>query len=581
MQTLPCELNTEDSGAELTFNKRNRVRSGIKWDDIAQLNPTLRIVETQKTKIFPKPDFAGLIAAGMIDTAAHIVKQVYDSLSPRPTIYDRAFTDADLQLYITGINRVMDGILKWANSKENVNEWIQESNRKPFWNAMPSKSFSLLTHIYGFEWRDHEDEIRIIGGNRVMRALQPGDDALERSVMDISLGWPSKCEKWKKKGFVIVETEKAVKIDSTNQFLFWVCINGHYNTNYTTREKAEQFKASLKPWLFVSKGTEIKGQFDTKEAALEFARTFAKRNGKKTVSEKGISVEAAERIGPEYRTGNISSDTLRDTFGFKGVNFGNWLKGDVNKAERQLHLNNAFDSFMDLANVMDLPPKAISLNGMVGVAIGAQGNGGKHAAHFVPGMNEINLTRTSGAGYLAHEWGHALDHYFARRAGLDTFPQPYFSEYASGTKYRFCTINGKVEQVKIFAADIRPEIVTRFKDVMAAINERTLTPEEMQSKDYLQHTPSKFTQAAYRLDREKGGKRYWDTDLEKFARCFDAFVTDKLQAAGQKNSYLSNFGCDDETVPHDEERKAICEAFQDLFNEVRVEAADNERSFLI
>ena len=92
------------------------------------------------------------------------------------------------------------------------------------------------------------------------------------------------------------------------------------------------------------------------------------------------------------------------SFGFKGVNFGTWMLGEspAKVAERQLHLNHAFDSFMDLATVLGVPPKALSLDGLLGLAIGAQGSGSA-AAHFVPGVNEINLTRTSGAGSLAHE----------------------------------------------------------------------------------------------------------------------------------------------------------------------------------
>lgn len=48
------------------------------------------------------------------------------------------------------------------------------------------------------------------------------------------------------------------------------------------------------------------------------------------------------------------------------------MKGDANEKERQLHLNHAYDSFMDLADVLGVPPEAMSLNGMLGVAIGAQ-----------------------------------------------------------------------------------------------------------------------------------------------------------------------------------------------------------------
>jgi len=97
-------------------------------------------------------------------------------------------------------------------------------------------------------------------------------------------------------------------------------------------------------------------------------------------------------------------------------------------AERQLHLNHAYDSFMDLAEVLGVEPRAMSLGGTLGLAIGAQGNGGTYAAHFMPGVNEINITRTSGAGSLAHEWGHALDHLYARIAGLERQESPFLSE---------------------------------------------------------------------------------------------------------------------------------------------------------
>ncbi|RWA45610.1 hypothetical protein AU476_00840 [Cupriavidus sp. UYMSc13B] len=127
---------------------------------------------------------------------------------------------------------------------------------------------------------------------------------------------------------------------------------------------------------------------------------------------------------------DISSERLMEEFGLRGVNFGNWMKTPAARAEAQMHLNHAYDAFHDLAEILDVPPKVLSLGGMLGLAIGAQGHGGRNAAHFVPGVNEINLTRATGAGALAHEWGHAVDHYFARQAGLDTAEEPYLSEHA-------------------------------------------------------------------------------------------------------------------------------------------------------
>lgn len=51
------------------------------------------------------------------------------------------------------------------------------------------------------------------------------------------------------------------------------------------------------------------------------------------------------------------------------------MKTPSARAEAQLHLNHAFDSFHDLVDVLGVPPKALSLNGMLGLAIGAQGSG--------------------------------------------------------------------------------------------------------------------------------------------------------------------------------------------------------------
>ena len=59
------------------------------------------------------------------------------------------------------------------------------------------------------------------------------------------------------------------------------------------------------------------------------------------------------------------------------------MKGDApaKVAERQLHLNHAYDAFLDLADILGVPPKAMSLNGMLGIAIGAQGGGKGGLAH--------------------------------------------------------------------------------------------------------------------------------------------------------------------------------------------------------
>ena len=120
-----------------------------------------------------------------------------------------------------------------------------------------------------------------------------------------------------------------------------------------------------------------------------------------------------KRIGEDYRQGkDVTAEDFMNEFGFRGVQFGNW----TNQADRQMAVNQAYDAFMDLSNLIGIPPKALSLNGELGIAFGARGSGSA-LAHYEPNEVVINLTKTKGAGSLAHEWWHALDNYFARAAG--------------------------------------------------------------------------------------------------------------------------------------------------------------------
>jgi len=120
------------------------------------------------------------------------------------------------------------------------------------------------------------------------------------------------------------------------------------------------------------------------------------------------------RKGVERRKGDVKDTDFMDVFGFRGVEFGNWN----NQVERQQLLNDAFDGLLDLADVLNIPAKAISLNGDLALAFGARGQGLSSArAHYEPAKAVINLTKMNGAGSLAHEWWHAFDHYLARQDG--------------------------------------------------------------------------------------------------------------------------------------------------------------------
>src|SRR5690606_33820462 len=189
-----------------------------------------------------------------------------------------------------------------------------------------------------------------------------------------------------------------------------------------------------------------------------------------------------QRVGIDWRKGeNITSNKFQETFGFRGVEFGNW----VNNAERQAHVNEAYDALMDLASVLGISPKALSLNGELGFAFGARGSG-KANAHYEAGKVVINLTKTRGAGSLAHEWWHALDNYFSRARNQKT---GYITERPRDL------INRDGSRVE----GVRKEMIDAFKSVMDAIG------------------GSKLKDRSMVLDKTRS-EAYWSTPIEMSAR---------------------------------------------------------------
>lgn len=247
--------------------------------------------------------------------------------------------------------------------------------------------------------------------------------------------------------------------------------------------------------------------FDTINQARQYLKEHQADLEEKLERMKNLPSERgdtnAPRVGIDHRAGgDVTPERFSEAFGFRGVQFGNYVEG----ARRQQDLNQAYDALMDLAGVLGVPPRALSLNGTLGLAFGARGKGGKNPAlaHFEPGNIVINLTKRAGAGSLAHEWFHGLDNYFSRMRGRP-------AEYVTSDP------NGGPAQ----AGMLRPEMVRAFNGIMAAIRATGLP------------------QRSRKLDRLRS-KPYWSTDLEMAARSFENYVISKLQDQGASNDYLAN-----------------------------------------
>lgn len=97
-------------------------------------------------------------------------------------------------------------------------------------------------------------------------------------------------------------------------------------------------------------------------------------------------------------------------FGFKGVEFGNYVEDQTGRD----HLFRAAEALTDLADILQVPVQALSLQGELSFAFGSRGRG-KAMGHFEPAKRVINLTKKRGSlGILAHEFFHALDNHLYR-----------------------------------------------------------------------------------------------------------------------------------------------------------------------
>lgn len=324
--------------------------------------------------------------------------------------------------------------------------------------------------------------------------------------------------------------------------------------------------------VFIAYGknkTSLQGGFKTAAEARDYvknnrAELLEKLNALREQSrEEQRNASNRDRTGPDRREGDVTPEKFSDAFGFRGVQFGNYVEGP----RRQSDLNRAYDSLMDMADVLKVPAKALSLNGRLGLAFGARGKGGKNtaAAHYEPGQVAINLTKGHGAGSFAHEWFHALDNYFGQ------YDAAREGEITSGDK--FMTSNNKRwpqwnDKEKEYLHPVRQEVYDAFKGVVSAVHK------------------SGMVNRARRLD-EVRSKPYWSTDVEMAARAFERYVQDKAKAAGVENDFLVNIRKADDhgspetyAYPTDAELDGgIRQAFDNLFRPLKTRETDRGVAF--
>ena len=428
----------------------------------------------KKDQIWTKPDYQAVSdrfeAASVADPNGHAyaIKLLYDGIA-QP---DVNWTDTEWETYIKAVAGVRD---EMAKRLENPAAGWYDGLRDALLGDDIARGGYLNRSSEGYT------KLRVLGGTKFINRIPKSEYSLRSSIRKANeISFPSKRELWMNK-FAVVPAEKlgvnkgSKKIDGEYVTRYFVDFSGNkvgwvQIADFATDPEAQDFKNSLKgKAVLVAARSSMFGTgnykiFDNESDAIAHAKELYGKKPKRTSENEPVrpQLKGINREGEDYRKGkHATPEQFTETFGFRGVEFGNWL----NDADRQQSLDHAFDGLMDLAGVLKVDPKALSLNGNLGLAFGARGKGGKNAglAHYEPSRVVINLTKMSGAGSLAHEWGHAVDDYFGSLAAKAQYRTDPHKGWASG----LARIDG-----------LRPEMQDAWRKVISTILQREASQEE-------------------------------------------------------------------------------------------------------
>lgn len=488
----------EDFGEKIEGAKKD-IRSKIKKSlDVT----TEDILSLPLSKTLPPIDYRSLVDNGIAtkEEAAllnYMRKEI--GLKPKSTYNQKR--------WLVGVKAYMD-VLKWVTNKE---EFKQEHDGKSFTELMNERlPISAINEI-----DDYVKTLIAVGFPETVSGLG-------KYKIKFFDGVRSKMfHNGENAGavYTIVDSHSIVK-----DFPTWnEAAAGLKYILATENEAPNKVKFDIwsyrnKEGLFIGKKvgpgkyiTLVSGVKDIKEARnyiSEHQEDLEKLLEEKKIIPNERPEKANIRNGKDYRNGaNVTPEQFTSEFGFRGVQFGNY----VEQTRRQEDLNNIYDAIMDLSELLNIPPKAISLGGKLGIAFGARGNGGKHAAsaHYEPVEIVINITKEHGPGSFAHEWFHAVDNYFERQRGNKL-------SYITDKPRQRMTQEGKMDP------SVRPEVLDAFNDVVKAI------------------WSSGLPKRSGILDSRRT-KDYWGTTIEMAARSFESYVKTSLAEKGITSDYLVSF----------------------------------------
>lgn len=500
------------------------------------------------SKLFPKPDYEKMAAEGTDNKTLAMLALLRNMIPAKPRVSHRLNRWAkQVEEARDTAGQLLDGSLpadkfidrisqeKGSHYREIVNTWEMLHRLSPS-QIEQASGYRVSTHAYSmFGGKEYSPPkvIYSLDNEKGYRVLDSDDlndlHKKAKNYFDQQSGTPKSADD--KTKLDIYQHKRSGEV-----FIA-------YGKNKTVLQRGFKTSAEAREYVKANRAELLEKLNALREQSREEQRNASNR----------------DRSGPDRREGDVTPEKFSDAFGFRGVQFGNYVEG----ARRQSDLNRAYDSLMDMADVLKVPAKALSLNGRLGLAFGARGKGGKnaYAAHYEPGQVAINLTKGNGAGSLAHEWFHALDNYFGQHDVAKD------GNVASGGKYMTARdTRGSLYQPEAYP--VREEVYDAFMGVVKAVND------------------SGMRRRSALLDDVRS-KPYWSTFIEMTARAFERYVQDKAKAAGVENDFLVNIRKADDhgspdTYAYPTEAEldgGIRQAFDKLFSTLKTRETDKGVAF--
>lgn len=417
-----------DFGAKIK-GARKDLSGNVTREDIESMTPEERIKLIVKNTVWPPPDYGKMVSDGDCTQKAALMVAMVRKSFPSGPVYGASATNEEKTRAAHAYNTLLNAAMAVCAKKRTEQELAESvlthpaaaqhlvrlakrpasGGRYDTYAATPSDQF-------GQSVNDAFRGDRGVARDILFALRCVAEGALDRTAINVlrhNPTWPahkSREEIWMRTNHV-----SAVEVPGGWAAAYY----GRISINPGDRDRLADlgFKEAAGKIYGSKQEAEaaltiiVKAKFEAKLAGAAAAREAKKERAEgKSVGASGPMVD---RVGRAWRKGRqAAGEDYLTTFGLRGGQWGNYVPQKM----RPELLNKGFDSLCDLAEALELPNAAISWGGRLAIAFGARGRGGKEAAHYEPMQTVMNLTKLSGAGCVAHEVGHSLDHFLGTKA---------------------------------------------------------------------------------------------------------------------------------------------------------------------